>query len=318
MLSNQLSAEDQAQLDQMREDDAASDAAPAPTPEQSEETATSEQAETEQPEPEKPPKMVRLEALHEEREERRRLQRELAQEREARSLLDQRTNLILQRMQQQEQDKAKPEEPAIPALEQDPVGHITAQQAALRRQIDQNAAQQRYAEQVLAQNLQAQQIQQAVIQRARSLEGQFRAETPDYDAAIDSLKAARGKELAALGQDPMQAAQAIEQEAYTLAVHAIQNNRNPAELLYSLAKARGWQGNASGQAAPAVQEGASPNPAAAQQKLQTIAAGQRQGRSLSDARGGAAPPLTAQRLLEMSDKDFDKMMQTPEGRALMG
>jgi len=52
--------------------------------------------------------------------------------------------------------------------------------------------------------------------------------------------------------------------------------------------------------------------------LAQVAAGQQQARGLSGARGSGPAPMTAQRLLEMSDAEFTKSLETEEGRALMG
>jgi hypothetical protein len=61
-----------------------------------------------------------------------------------------------------------------------------------------------------------------------------------------------------------------------------------------------------------------PAPGDAAERLRTVASGQRQGASLGALRGSGPHPLTAQRLLEMSDAEFARAIATPEGRALLG
>ncbi len=305
----QLNTEDQAALDQMRADDAASEPVETTQVETGQETPALAETETQEPEQQAgTPKqtLVPHAALHEEREARKRLERELTQEREARALLDQRTNLILERMNRQ----AAPAEPELPTLEQDPVGHIVGKQQEIERQVRQSSEQAAQQQQQVAQYMQTLALQQAITQRAQGLEAEFSAEHGDYHQAIEHLRAARHQELALLGMNADQRAQTIQQEGLAIAVHALQNNGNPAQLLYELAKMRGFNGAKTAEA-PA------PNPAAGQ-RLQNIAAGQRQARSLSDSRGSAPAPLTAQRLLELSPKEFEKMMNTPEGKAIMG
>jgi len=75
---------------------------------------------------------------------------------------------------------------------------------------------------------------------------------------------------------------------------------------------RGFAPPATGQA-----DNAQPQPAA-EQRLQNIAAGQQQARSLGAARGSGPAPLTAQRLLEMSEKDFAKILETVVPDYLVG
>jgi len=321
MLSTQLSAEDQAMLDQMREDDkndAGSPSVETPSEPTSGAAQSGEHPEGDADKPERRERQdfVPLATHLEEKNERRRLEREVASEREARARLDERTNLILQRMQQQEQQRYAAPELQIPPLEQDPVGHITAQQEVLRRQMNSAIAAGAYQNQqaqnanaVIAQHLQVDAIQKAVVQRAQALENQYKADHSDYDDALQYLKSARGAELTALGQNDAQVAQQLQQEGFSLAVHAIQTDQNPADLIYRLAKVRGYARG---------EESADAKPSPGSQKLQNLAAGQRQSRSLSNARGGGPVPMTAQRLLEMSESEFAKMMDTPEGLALLG
>jgi hypothetical protein len=309
MLSTQLSAEDQTLLDQMRSDDAGSPGAP-PAPEPGNEGALEPgQPGSEPVKTEKPKQTVPLATLLEEREERKRFERELAEERRARQTLDERTNLILQRMQQPAAEK--PAEAVVPELEKDPVGHLVGRLSAAERQAQQAAQQAAQNAQQQQQAWQAQQVQQAIVERAQGLEAEFQIEHEDYPAAVQFLMKKRGEELAVIGQEAAQRAASIKQEGFALAVHAMQNNRNPAALLYELARMRGY--------APAATEPpASPQVPAAGERLQNLAAGQRQARSLSDTRGSGPAPLTANALLQMSEQEFDKMINTPEGMALLG
>ena len=112
--------------------------------------------------------------------------------------------------------------------------------------------------------------------------------------------------------DPGERQQIIAHEAVDLAARAMNTGRNPAEIVHELARLRGFA------AAPA----AAAQPAAAQptaaQRVATIARGQQQAQTVGNMRGAAAPGLTAERLLEMSDAEFAKAIETAEGQGLMG
>src|SRR5208337_1715706 len=79
-----------------------------------------------------------------------------------------------------------------------------------------------------------------IIGQASALESEFVRATPDYGAASDFLRQSRDAELAALGMPPQQRLASIQAEAVQLAALALQANRNPAELVYSLARSRGY------------------------------------------------------------------------------
>lgn len=85
-----------------------------------------------------------------------------------------------------------------------------------------------------------------------SAEEQFRQQAQDYDDAVEFVRNSRYSEARAvyeangveINQEHDRAIrQAITQEFATLAANALQNGRNPASVLYTLAKARGFSGS---------------------------------------------------------------------------
>lgn len=315
-VAGEMTAEEQAQLDQMRADDSVLVEEASPQPQDTQAGAEQETIEEEarggegrQEADPAPPKMVEHAALVSERERRRSIEQSLAEERKARQTLEERTNLILQRFTPQPHQQEQP--PAIPDATQDPVGHFMA-------------VQQRQGA-VLADVVQAltnlgQQNQQAsaasqVSQRAIAMEAQFAATTPDYNDAVLYLLNQRHAELEMDGWGDFSERQAmISREAMQLASQAIQQNRNPAEVAYQKAKIRGFQAPAP--SAAATQEVPAQN---ATQRLDNVARGQQQSsRSLGNVRGSGPAPLTAASLLQMNDADFTKMLETKEGRELLG
>jgi len=146
-------------------------------------------------------------------------------------------------------------------------------------------------------------------------ENEFKSKTPDYDEASKFLIQSRNEELAELGYEPDQVKQMIDVERLTIAAQAKAQGKNPAELVYNIAKRRGFTAKAP-DGEKAATEGAPP--VTSEQKIDAAKKGAEYATSLSNGRGNLPPGLTVQRLLEMSEADFDRAMQTPEGRALMG
>jgi hypothetical protein len=262
--------------------------------------------------------MVPLAALHEERERRKESDRRL-------QTLEERTNLLLQRIgqpvPQAEQKPAEPPKPEIPALDKDPVGHILGTQQELARQLQTNTQTTQQQQAQINNQLQAMQVLSALTQRAKAVEAQFELDNPDYGQAVNHLRRVRHQELQALGyDDPAERGNIIDQEGLGVAARSFQTGRNPAEAIYNLAKMRGWAPPAPAQstsAEPPV-EPAQPASPTADQRLQNIAAGQQHARSLGNLGGRGPAPMTATRLLEASDADFAKMLETAEGMALLG
>jgi hypothetical protein len=226
---------------------------------------------------------VPLAALQEERERRKDLQRQIeAVNRRA----EERFSQIAQKLAAPPQSgSAAPRE--MPDPEKDAVGAIrmTAEEVKVlsdfKRQLETQAAQS--------------QMVQAVMGQASQLEAEFERATPDYRAAGDFLRGSRAQELTALGLDPVRVQQVIAAESVQLAHAALQRGRNPAEVVYALAKTRGY-------AAPA-------RPAAAERdadaaKLARIAKGQETGTSLGAASGAAPGKTGIEALLAMSDGEF--------------
>lgn len=226
-------------------------------------------------------KHVPIGVLYEEREQRKQLQSRLeSAEKTLQKVFDRLAGQGAIQPQQQ------PQQPQIPAYQEDPLGHVVARLNQLEMGFGGH-------DQQLAQQQAISQLQRAV----ESNEMEFRGRTPDYDAAVQFAKQSREAELRALGYDP---APIMMQEIIGAAANAIQQGRNPAEVFYAYAKARGYTpAKSNGDARPQ-------QPAVdAAAKLQTIARGQQAAKA---PRGGSAPPaaLTLETLSQMDDDEFDK------------
>lgn len=293
--NEKLTTEEQALLDEMA-------AAEDPAPDEQVEAAPEEQPEAEGQQPERP-KMVDQRALVEERERRREIERQYAEDKRR---WEERFNQVLQRVGQpaQPQPEQTAQKPPIPDRTTDPVGYLEAQAAEAKAEaaaVRQELAQRRQVEDQAR-------IVSTIQQHAVVAEQQFRSTTPDYDAAVAHLRGVRDKELELAGvSNPMERHHLMAQEALAVSARALQDNRNPAEVIYNIAKVRGYAPQ------PAQQPG---------ERLQNINRGQQQSRaSLGNVRGSGPTGLNINTVLDMDDAAFGKWLEkaTPEQkRSVMG
>ena len=173
-------------------------------------------------------RFVPLQALQEERAEKKQLREELRQYREWQAQLAQR----LQQMPIQRQGQQPLPDPQTKPLDyiNHVLGNVQATTAELQqwRQQQEQAAQQRAA------------VQQ-VTDWASAQEQEFAKSQPEYHEAYRYAADARDKELQALGYaDPAARAAIVRQNTVEIINNAIQQGRNPAELVWEYAKGRGF------------------------------------------------------------------------------
>jgi len=180
-------------------------------------------------------------------------------------------------------------------------------------------------DQVSQQNAETQ-LRQAYTSDAR----EFLTKTPDFPQAYNHLMQARDQELTALGvQDPKERRAIMVREEGMIARNALTAGRSPSEMIYSLAKLRGFQGPAS--SAPATLHGVTPgsqpgqatpaNESDAAKQLAAVQAARAGALSLSNAGSSAAPALTSQALADMPEEEFEKTynsLSESQRRRLMG
>jgi hypothetical protein len=224
------------------------------------------------------------------------LDRELAIARAERAEAARRSDAVLMHLAERAAPPRPPAAPQIPSVDADPIGHIIETQKQLSRRIEEHQRGEQQRQQVL-QGLAA---QQALVQRAQQAETQFKTETPDYDQAVTYLMNARRNELRAIGTPEENITATIQQEGLTTAALALQGNRNPAKVIYELAKARGFAAATPGEPSPQTQE--------------II----RQGRGSPAPSTGRQRMITPESLARMDDISFAAAVTTPEGRAALG
>ena len=235
--------------------------------------------------PEEKHQTVPLAVLMDERSKAKAWREQLEQERVARAAeqakLQERLD-ILARAYQPQQEQA-------PAFEDDPV-------AATRYGLQKTGESlQEVAKQVaeVRQRQEAEEVERRITAAAISAETQFKAQAPDYDAAIEHLVKQRAGELSALGYQGAQILQVMQNERAALLHQSLQNGRNPAATLYELAKVRGY----------------APKPAAppAEQQLATLQAGAKAAAGIDNVAGRQTKSISVQSLIEMDDDQFAKI-----------
>lgn len=216
---------------------------------------------------------------------------------------------VLEQLARQTQPKPVGEAPVeVPDINTDPVGHFKALYEQSQNKISDLDK--------WRQNQESQQTQYQNVQRLTQIalthEADFSKTTPDYQDAASYVRAVRDQELQAMGyNDPAARQQIIHQDALQIAAQALQGNMNAAEVVYNIAKARGYQ----------VKTGAKPAapiPTGDIKKLETVANGQKQGSPLSEANGSAPAEMSVEAILKMPEADFAKWATPDNWRKIAG
>jgi hypothetical protein len=251
------------------------------------ETRTEEGCEAEKPEVKK---VVPLAALHEERRERQRLQRQIEENQRAHAEAMQRINQRLEALVPKQQ---------LPDREQQPVeylDHRLNELTATQRQILERDQQR---EQAAQQQAALQQVASVVMETAAA----FRESTPDFPEALKHLNETRTRQLTVLGMAEDQARAQATKELDQAAIQWTVNGKNAAQVAYEFAKAQGYTPKAQQSAAEKI---------TAQQKGTAAA------RSLGGGGAVSAGKLTAEALANMSDADFAKLTDEQFRQAMGG
>lgn len=290
------------------------DTGPSPEPTETPIEAPSEDAAAEAPEGqqqeqpaegEQQPHNVPYATLKEEKERRRAIEQRAAdQQRE----WERRFNALLEVAQQrgqaqapqQQQQQQQPSPPPLPDPEQDPVGYLVERQNRAEQALQQLAQVLIQERQQSAQQQQRAQAEAALQDHARRAEARFASEHPDYVDASNFLAQQRERELMLQGwtNDTDRDVQ-MRHEAMGIAQRAAELGKSPAEIVYEMARLRGYQPK---QAAPEQQSSVN--------RVQQISNGQQQARTLSNARGAPPSAINTQAVMSMSDKEFDKFLKT--------
>ena len=214
-------------------------------------------------------KHVPLAALHEERAKRKELSAKM-------QAMEQRFQAMLESM--------KPAPPEAPKLDENPVANLDTRLAEIEAYKKSLEAQ--------GQAHNAQQAQQAqwnaLMTNYQTAAQAFAEKTTDFPDAYKYWTGARRAELEAGGYTTPEATHIMNQEEAAVVFRALQNEINPAEQMYKLAKVRGYKPSASGD-----------------DKIAQIDKGQK-AKSLSGGGGKAPEGNTLEALAAMDDDEFEK------------
>lgn len=234
-------------------------------------------------------------ALSEERRERRALQRRL----EALESGD-----APPARQQQRQARPEPEAEIDP--EEDPIGALKQMRAKVKAYEQAEQQDNLTAEQERRQDRQLQAVEAQLIDH----EADFRDDNPDYDDAAKHYAVARATELVSFGLEPGQVQKMLRKEFAELTSTAISARKNPAAVIYQLAKGRGF-----GVKTPPTPDPKKPS------RLDALERGQRATSPLARSGGRPSNGLDAETISNINIRDpkgaeaFDKAWEAMERQA---
>lgn len=238
-------------------------------------------------EPEKPEKekVVPYAALHEERMRRKETQKEIQALREKLETGERRVQELMKRF-----------EPPAPKFEENPAAHLKHELESVRGEIAETRKFKEEHEKQLAE----QRKHQEFVENYRAQAEIFESQVPDFKEAYNFVIKTRFEELKEAGYKPDKIRQIINNEERMIVEDAFNDEANPAERIYKMAKARGYAKEKS----------------EAEKQIETVQEGLKNSTTLSKG-GGTSKGLTLQSLAEMSEDEFNKIDEATF-RKLMG
>ena len=228
----------------------------------------------------------------------------------------------MEAMQRAQAAQQPPQQPSAPPdMNEDPMGFMRWQSEQLQAQAERLAHIEGGFRQTVEQQRQAQQISQLdnAYRSDNMKAAQQHAEYPKaYNYLLEMAKDDLRLQNRNLTEDQIEAQ--VRQQERMLAATAFQQNMRPAEMIWQMAHRRGFrtQGAQVPQGQPAAQAQPQMDPAAEQARLDAVARGQQQNRSLSTAGrpGGGTTAMTIEKFGRMSDTEAVAWMEAnPEAFA---
>lgn len=231
-------------------------------------------------------KEVPLSALLEERREWKEKYSNLEKQLQEQSETFKRGNERLEKLAQVLQGKT---DTAPPQFEQDPLGNLKYGADTALNEVQSLKAWKEKFEQEQQQARQFDSFRMAVNEREQS----FAKEHPDYWQAAEHVVKTQREQLELLGVPGDQINTILAQQLSGFAATALRSGKNPAEVTYELAKRQGFR---AGQK---------------QQDIATLAKGVEAAKSVPSG-GKEDATLSLEALSQMSDEDFDKLVDDPK------
>lgn len=182
------------------------------------------------------------------------------------------------------------EAPKIPTFEEDPLESLRHEAQQAKKELEALKTDKANERQYLEQQHAMQQFKAAWQQKAQ----EYAETNPDFSDAYNYALTSRMKEYEAVGYSKQEAMNLANEDEVAIVAKAFQNDINPAERIYELAKMRGYQRKES---APVTNN---------KQKFDTLEKGVKASKSI--ASGGVSTPskLTLEDVASMSDEEFSK------------
>ena len=262
---------------------------PQEAPHETEDERSSKEREADEADPKAKEEEVRSnlnKALKEERKKRQEVEARYRQEQVERE----RQNAILQdRLNQLWQQQSPGPQLRDPKTDPDPLDALRHNQ-----ELTQRAMQEMYHRQQTDEARARQEAaKQGLVGWARAQAASFAAENEDFGQAYEHVLRNRKGELEAMGLPPDQVAATMQNDELWVYQNAAQTGKNPAEIIYNMAKNTGFK-----RVDP-------PQPkAVAEQKIEALQRGVAASKDLS---GGAAGKPTAEQIANMSDEEFAEL-----------
>ena len=236
------------------------------------------EAQVEETEPSVP--QVPIHTLHEARQQNRELRNQMkAMNDQLASLNTLKAELDQQRQQAQAAQQGE-------QFNQDPLGAIQKDLQALKAQQEAEKTENQIKEQT---QQQAQALEATITQDVQK----FSQTNPDYPEAVQFMLNSRAEELKFMGFPQDQIQFALQNEAEQLANSAVETGESPAELVYNLARLRGYTAKPKAAAAPSVD---------------SLTKGQAASQTISGTQGDA-DEVSLVAIEKMSDKEFDEFWE---------
>ncbi len=233
-------------------------------------------------EPQPDDRKVPLAALHEARAEIKELRKQF-----------QDANIKLSAVEQLKQDIIALREsrrelpPVIPNFDEDPLGNLSHRVIEQERKISSYDTDTKQRNQAL----EAQRQHNNLVNNVAYQEQEFQKTSPDYLDAVQYMREFRKNELAMFGiTDPHQITEEIRKNTIALASFAVSQNKNPAEIMYTLAKQYGYKSK-SHETVPAT--------------IETVSKGESNASKTLSGKGITEGNLTAESLVNLEGAEFD-------------
>ncbi len=265
-----------------------------PVEEKKEEVSTPEKQEAAKPEEQ--PKLVPLKALQEAREERRQYQEQLNELRKKNEKMELTFQQFQARLMQKEQEDA-------PKFEDDPTEALRYRQEKIEEKISEQ-------ERTLSEQKRIQEHQKELtnlVERYNQKAQEYIKDNPDFWDAYNHLRQIQYNVFVNSGYNERAAAELLQNYEIDIARRSEMEGANPAERIYSAAKALGYSKQVAATAKTEPENKPDEKTIEEQaKKLESIEDGIKKNKSLGNA-GGETPKanLTLEELAELNGDEFD-------------